>query len=344
MRRGVTLSVLVLLSLSLAQAPVSTQGGGGLVQVTPLGSVPGELCFADRAILFEDPRGIRILYDPGRTVDELDDRLGTIDVVLLSHLHGDHLGDVRPARGAGTCAAPANAGANTNTNTAGIVAAKRAVLVAPRESGTFLGNRIRNITGGATPNCPTSGPENETIVPAPAACLAGLSPGAGGRLITRAGAGSVRIFAVPAAHTNDVPAQYVDPPGLPAGISTTAGPAVGFVVVFSNGLRVYLSGDTGATAEMDMIGRHHRPHVAVINVADPFVMAPDDAAFAVQNYLRPQTVLLTHVNEQATSGGRVVGGTRAERFTRQVSASAVVYAVSDVPRSFDGEGRCLACR
>ena len=88
-----TLSVMALL---LSQAPVSSQGG--LVQVTPLGSVAGELCASDRAILFEDPLGIRILYDPGRTVDESDGRLGTVDVVLLSHVHADHLGDVRPAR------------------------------------------------------------------------------------------------------------------------------------------------------------------------------------------------------------------------------------------------------
>src|SRR5262245_60405269 len=46
----------------------------GLVQVTPLGSHTGELCRNDRALLFEDPTGLRILYDPGRTVDETDPR------------------------------------------------------------------------------------------------------------------------------------------------------------------------------------------------------------------------------------------------------------------------------
>lgn len=344
MRRLLSVAALLLLSFVLTQVPVSTQSGAGLVQVTPLGSMPGELCFSDRALLFEDPRGVRILYDPGRTVDELDGRLGNIDVVLLSHLHGDHLGDLRPAREGGTCAAPANAGANANTNTAGIAAAKRAVLISPRESATFLGNRLRAITGTTPPACQTTGPDNETIVPAAAACTAGLSPGAGGRLITRAGAGSVRIYAVPAAHGNEMPAQYVDPPGLPAGVPAAAGPAVGFVMIFSNGLRVYLSGDTGATAEMDMIGRLYRPAVAVVNVADPFVMGPDEAALAVEHYLRPQTVLLTHVNEQATSGGRMLGNTRADRFARQVRVADVVVAVSDVTRSFDGDGRCVGCR
>ena len=38
------------------------------VKVTPLGGIDGEFCPQDRAIVFEDPNGMRILYDPGRTV------------------------------------------------------------------------------------------------------------------------------------------------------------------------------------------------------------------------------------------------------------------------------------
>ena len=38
------------------------------VKVTPLGSHDGEFCKFDRAMLFEDPDGTRILYDAGRTV------------------------------------------------------------------------------------------------------------------------------------------------------------------------------------------------------------------------------------------------------------------------------------
>ena len=37
---------------------------------------------------------MRILYDAGHTVTGADDaRLGEIHVVLLSHAHGDHIGD-----------------------------------------------------------------------------------------------------------------------------------------------------------------------------------------------------------------------------------------------------------
>jgi len=38
------------------------------VSVTPLGSHAGEFCPLDRATVFEDPDGTRMLYDAGRTV------------------------------------------------------------------------------------------------------------------------------------------------------------------------------------------------------------------------------------------------------------------------------------
>src|SRR5881394_3193289 len=77
------------------------------VKITPLGSHQGELCASDRAMLFEDPTGVRILYYVGHTLTGADDpRLGNIHLVLLSHAHGDHLGDRKiKAPGAGTCAA-----------------------------------------------------------------------------------------------------------------------------------------------------------------------------------------------------------------------------------------------
>ena len=89
------------LLLVAALSPVSAQ----TVKITPLGSHAGELCANDRALLFEDPTGVRILYHAGRTVaGAADPRLGTVHVVLLSHAHGDHIGDTKPpGPDAGTC-------------------------------------------------------------------------------------------------------------------------------------------------------------------------------------------------------------------------------------------------
>lgn len=78
------------------------------VKVTPLGSHDGEFCRLDRALIFEVPQGTQILYDAGRTVAGANDsRLGRIDVILVSHVHGDHVGDKHINEvNAGCCAKP----------------------------------------------------------------------------------------------------------------------------------------------------------------------------------------------------------------------------------------------
>jgi glyoxylase-like metal-dependent hydrolase (beta-lactamase superfamily II) len=88
---------------AMVSMATSVQAADGPVKLTPLGSHDGEFCSLDRAIVFEDPDGTRILYDAGRTVRGPDDpRLGKIDAVLLSHVHGDHLGDlIQPSANAG---------------------------------------------------------------------------------------------------------------------------------------------------------------------------------------------------------------------------------------------------
>jgi len=70
----------------------------GTVKVTPLGSRTGDFCAQDRALLFEDPTGVRILYDPGNTVRGGEDsRLGAVDAILISHAHA--YAAQRPAAG-----------------------------------------------------------------------------------------------------------------------------------------------------------------------------------------------------------------------------------------------------
>src|SRR5439155_4369025 len=217
--RSVVVAASILFMLWTSFGSTASGQSSGLVKITPLGSHSGELCRNDRALLFEDPAGVRILYDPGRTVDEADPRLGDVHVILLSHAHTDHIGDVRPNRSApGTCAAPAAGAANPNTNLAAIAALKNSAVFSPGELDPFLARKIQNIRGAAPAVCPALGLENETDVPMAGPCTASLRPG-GSRTVVRIGSpGLVRVAAVQAIHSSGIDPGLIDAPSEAPGL------------------------------------------------------------------------------------------------------------------------------
>ena len=182
------------------------------VKVTSLGSHTGELCSRDRAMIFEDPTGVRILYDAGQSVTGADDpRLGVVHAVLLSHAHGDHIGDLKlKAQDAGACDNPELISAAPNSTTAEIAAAKNAAVIMSVPMANFIGKKIENIKAKPTANCLQSG--GDLVVPFAAPCIAfvhigGLSP-------VRMGSATkaVEITVVTAAHESSVPRSLLTDP------------------------------------------------------------------------------------------------------------------------------------
>lgn len=303
--------------------PLAVQAQG-LVKVTPLGGQEGEFCRFDRALIFEDPNGTRILYDAGRTVAGAEDpRLGKIDVVLVSHMHGDHLGDRHnPAPNAGSCDKPdISVSALPNSSSVNIAVKTGAKIVTGSEMPSFLASKLKQAGGDE---------KNSVLV----------------RFGAMQTFGGVGITTVPAAHSNGISGEFVGQRLgdllKETGITAYAGPATGYVVKFSNGLAVYLSGDTGITAEQkEVVGEYYKPQLAVMNIGDTFTTGPREAAHVINKLVKPKAVIASHANEVATQNGKVIAGTKTEQFMK-ASKVPVYVPLSGKTMSFDGKGKCTA--
>lgn len=310
-------SVLVVFCLSFSAQAAN-------VKIIPLGSHDGEFCSRDRALLFEDPQGTRLLYDAGRTVaGPGDKRLGSIDVVLVSHLHGDHVGNAHiKAVNAGSCAKP-DTGVNAlpDTNSVKIALAKKAKIITGSEMPKFFASKLKALGGN---------PKDAQLV----------------RFGASVKAGAVSITTVPAVHSNGIAGgmiggelgKMLDA----AGLTAYAGPPTGYVLTFSNGLVVYLSGDTGITAEQEaVVRRHYQAKLAVMNIGDTYTTGPKEAAFVVNKLVKPRAVIASHANEAATKEGKVIAGTRTATFIAETKVPVHV-PLSGVMMEFNADGQCRA--
>ncbi|MEO8751209.1 MAG: MBL fold metallo-hydrolase [Casimicrobiaceae bacterium] len=336
------LHCLVLLTLAGCTASAAAQN----VKITPLGSHTGELCARDRATIFEDPTGVRILYDAGQSVTGGEDpRLGTLHVVLLSHAHGDHMGDQKlKAQDSGTCASPDMVSAAPNSTTAEIAAAKNAAVIMMTPMANFIGRKIENIKGKPTPNCPQSG--EDIVVPFAAPCLAAAQIGGMRPVKTASAASAVEVTVVMAAHDNTVARALLTDPerkNLEAdNASLMLGPATGYIVKFTNGLTVYLSGDTGLHADMKLLDNEfHKANLMLLNLGYSAITA-QAGAYAANELVRPASVIVSHVNEAATTGGKVRPESHTAAFIGLVKGRPVYPALSGRTMEFDGNGKCVS--
>lgn len=294
------------------------------VKITPLGSHDGEFCKFDRAMILEDPDGTRLLYDAGRTVaGATDPRLGKIDAILVSHMHGDHVGDRHTsAPNAGTCSKPdVSVTAVPKTNSVNIALAQGAKIITGSEMPQFFAKKLAAHGGDA---------KKSQLV----------------RFGASRKVGGITLTTVPAAHSNGVNPAMLEG-GLStlmkeAGLTAYVGPPTGYVVTFSNGLVTYLSGDTGVTAEQEtVVARQYSAELVVLNIGGTFTTGPKEAAFVVNELIKPTSVIASHANEVATKGGKVIIGTKTDIFMK-AATMPVHIPLSGNTMSFDGNGNCVS--
>jgi len=319
MNRSTRIAALTVFAAVLA-APALAQ----TVKVTPLGGIDGEFCPQDRALVFEDPNGTRILYDPGRTVaGGGDPRLGKIDIVLVSHMHGDHAGNAHnKAPNSGTCAAPdMSVSAMPNSNAANIAIAKKAKIVTGSEMPPFFAAKLKANGGDPADSMLARFGGSVTV-------------------------GGVRIATVTAMHSNGLDPDYIGgdlgKAMKDAGIAGDVGLPTGFVLRFSNGLVAYLSGDTGITADQELVVRnHYQAKLAVMNIGDGFTTGPAEAAYVINELVKPAAVIASHANEVGTVGGKARPGSKTEAFVK-ASKVPVHLPLSGKTMEFDAAGKCTA--
>ncbi|MEA3223419.1 MAG: metal-dependent hydrolase [Thermodesulfobacteriota bacterium] len=108
------------------------------------------------------------------------------------------------------------------------------------------------------------------------------------------------------------------------GANRFVGEAVGYIMEFENGLKIYHSGDTSLMGDMKtIIGDFYKPDIAILPIGGVFTMGPDEAAFACK-MIRPRIVIPEHYSTfpvlVQTSDG----------FKKQVSKKAPQVKVLDL--------------
>jgi L-ascorbate metabolism protein UlaG (beta-lactamase superfamily) len=315
---------LAAIGIGCAAALIALPASAQNVKITPLGTHDGEFCALDRALVFEDPNGTRVLYDPGRSVmGGGDPRLGKIDIILVSHMHNDHVGDTHIDKlNDGECGSPlANVKATPNSNVVNIALAKKSKMVTGSEMQAFFAAKLAANGGSAADSI--------------------LARFGGSRTLN-----GIRIATVNALHSNGLDPDYIGgelgETMKKAGIAAYVGEATGYVVKFSNGLVVYMSGDTGIVSEMETVVRkHYGAKLAVMNIGDNFSTGPTEAAYVINDLVRPNTVIPSHANEAGTQGGKVRAGSKTEAFLK-ASKVPVVLPLSGKTMEFDAGGKCVA--
>ena len=88
----------------------------------------------------------------------------------------------------------------------------------------------------------------------------------------------------------------------------------------------------------DIIGIHNH---GTINIGDTFTTGPAEAAWVVNQLVKPAAVIASHANQPSTQGGKVIAGTRVDEFSK-LSKVPVHVPLSGRVMSFGKDGKCTS--
>jgi L-ascorbate metabolism protein UlaG (beta-lactamase superfamily) len=170
--------------------------------------------------------------------------LGKVDLILVTHGHGDHIDDLPELA----------------RMTGAIVVAQHGLALQLVALGLLDDAKTITMNKGGT--------------------VAPIGPG-------------IKVHMVPAEHSSlvDVARMKLEPKGAKY---LEGGVAIGYVIEFENGFKIYDTGDTDVFGDMALINRFYKPDLALVCIGGYFTMDPERAAFALREYIKPKQVIPTH--------------------------------------------------
>lgn len=110
----------------------------------------------------------------------------------------------------------------------------------------------------------------------------------------------IKVTAVKAEHSSLL---VVNNPTTGKPESHPAGEAMGYIIQLENGFKIWHMGDTGLFGDMKFIYDHYKPDLVLIPIGGNFTMDPQDAAFAMKNWVPAKNVIPIHYGSNPLAKG-----------------------------------------
>jgi len=227
---------------ALLHKPLEAAASAGQMEVLYLGHSTFRITSTTGKVIVIDPFFKRNPRAPAKYKDL--EALGKVDLILVTHGHGDHISDLPELAKMTGATVVANFELALNLVSLGFLDGAKTIMM----------NK-----GG-------------TVAP--------LGPG-------------IKVHMVAADHSSSVDLVAIKPDAtgmrhIPGGV------AVGYVLEFENGFKIYHTGDTDVFGDMALINKFFKPDLALVCIGGHFTMDPEHAAYALRELIRPKQVIPMH--------------------------------------------------